>query len=196
VSVSSILDYGSGTGHFLTKAKNNNWITTGVEPDKNARSNSSESIQQDLYPEITSINKKLTYDVITAWHVIEHISELQSTFASLVKRIKKGGYFFVALPNLESYDAEYYAYNWAAYDVPRHLYHFSQSSFKHLYNKYGLKLVDTISMKYDSYYVSLLSEQNTHGHSRYFKALLTGLKSNTNAKQTGQYSSLIYVLKK
>lgn len=103
---------------------------------------------------------------------------------------------FIALPNLESFDAKHYKAFWAAYDVPRHLYHFSQTSFTRLAQKEKLKLIDVKPMVFDSYYVSLLSEKYKTGKSNIINAFSNGYNSNKIAKKSGQYSSLIYVLQK
>jgi hypothetical protein len=102
---------------------------------------------------------------------------------------------FVAVPNFKSYDAAYYKEFWAAYDVPRHLWHFSQKTIHTLFDAVDLKVVKTYPMKYDSFYVSLLSEKNKKGTYNFMKAFLVGLRSTLKAIKTKEYSSLIYELK-
>lgn len=102
----------------------------------------------------------------------------------------------VAVPNCNSYDAAYYEKHWAAYDVPRHLYHFTQESMQRIWNKYGLHIEAVLPMPLDAYYVSMLSEKYKTGKTNMLKASLTGLRSNMKARTTGQYSSLIYIIRK
>lgn len=189
-----LLDYGCGTGHFLKFMSDKNWEIKGVEPNELARKQAVSKTNDQVHQSIDSI--RLEFDIITAWHVIEHVHELEDTFKKLRKRLSEKGHLIIALPNFQSYDAEYYDDFWAGYDVPRHLYHFSQESFYTLALKRKLKIKEVIPMKFDSYYVSLLSENYKHGKSRYFSAIRTGYQSNKKAKRTGEYSSLIYVMTK
>ncbi|MFK7953350.1 MAG: class I SAM-dependent methyltransferase [Ekhidna sp.] len=189
----TILDYGTGTGDFLEKCFKNNWTTFGYEPDLDALKIAKSKGKSEF---IESLPTKSKVDIITAWHVIEHVYELVDTIRNLKKSLNDDGYMFIALPNIESFDAKEYQEFWAAYDVPRHLYHFSQSSFKQLLGQEKLKLIDVKPMIFDSYYVSLLSEKYKTGKSNIINAVRNGYYSNKSAKKTGQYSSLIYVVKK
>ncbi len=189
----TILDYGCGTGDFLSTCYKSGWKTIGFEPDKEAIELAKRKSNSEF---IHAIPLKEQVDIITAWHVIEHVEELKDTIKKLKKSLKQGGYMFVALPNHKSLDAEIYKSHWAAYDVPRHLYHFTQSSFEYLIKEHKLTLIDVKPMIFDSYYVSLLSEKYKTGSPNYIKAFSNGLKSNKSASKTGEYSSLIYVLKK
>lgn len=194
----ALLDVGCGTGEFLKYSKNKNWSITGVEPTAKAFSIASE-ITSQIYTSLEEITQN-QFDSITLWHVLEHIPDLNSTLQSLKEKLKDNGTIFIAVPNFKSYDAIYYNYIWAGYDVPRHLWHFSQQSMQNLINNNGLALKETIPMKLDSYYVSLLSEkysnENKINLSAILKATLNGFKSNRKAKHNGEYSSLIYVIKK
>ncbi|WP_436514453.1 class I SAM-dependent methyltransferase [Ekhidna sp. To15] len=188
-----LLDYGCGTGAFLKKATQKGWQAFGYEPDLKAR-----DIARSKNPEtiINSINDcPNDLDIITAWHVIEHVAQLRETIKSLSQKLRNGGYLIIAVPNHKSFDAKHYKEYWAAYDVPRHLYHFDTDSLVYLAKQMKLKLVDTLPMKFDAYYVSMLSEKYANNGSL-LNALVTGYKSNLKASISGQYSSLIYVLKK
>ncbi|WP_370088399.1 class I SAM-dependent methyltransferase [Ekhidna sp.] len=189
----SILDYGCGTGDFLKLCNKNNWQAFGYEPDEAARSISIKKNPRSIVDSIDKLDTKL--DVITAWHVIEHVHELNMTIKSLKGKLKDGGYLFMAVPNHKSFDAEHYKEYWAAYDVPRHLYHFDQDSMKSFASHFKLKLVDTLPMKFDSYYVSMLSEKYKNG-GNLLSSIRTGFQSNQSAKKTNNYSSLIYILQK
>ncbi|MFD2529789.1 class I SAM-dependent methyltransferase [Polaribacter marinaquae] len=189
----SVLDVGAGTGDFLKVCKNNSWETFGVEPSLDAKKIAETKgifLESDLF-EIS--NKK--FDVITLWHVLEHVESLKKTIKTLKKLLKPNGRVVVAVPNYKSYDAKYYKEYWAAYDVPRHLWHFSQCSIHKLFSEVEMIVENTLPMKFDSYYVSLLSEKYKSGKSKPLKASYVGFVSNFKARSTSEYSSLIYVLK-
>ena len=189
----TILDYGCGTGNFLHTCKQSGWNTYGYEPDTKAKSLAIENDIQ-IVNSLKEIHQEI--DVISAWHVIEHVNKLRETLKKLRSLLKKGGFMIIAVPNIQSLDAKHYREYWAAYDVPRHLYHFSQQSFGKLIAKSKLSLVDTLPMKFDAYYVSMLSERYKTGKNNYLKAIDIARRSNTEAIKTGEYSSLIYILQK
>ena len=189
----SVLDFGAGTGDFLKTCKNNNWHVLGVEPNLEARENAAKKgihLKENLF-DVT--NQK--FDVITLWHVLEHVENLKSTIKTLKSLLQPEGRIVVAVPNYKSYDAKFYKEHWAAYDVPRHLWHFSQKAIHKLFLEAEMIVEETLPMKFDSYYVSLLSEKNKTGKSNPIKAFYRGFLSNRRAKSTTEYSSLIYVIK-
>ena len=189
----TLLDYGCGTGDFIKEARENNWQAFGYEPDESARSIASRKNPESLISSIKGGSE--VYDVITAWHVIEHVADLKETMKSLKKKLKDKGHLIVAVPNHQSYDAQYYKNNWAAFDVPRHLYHFDRTSMKVLASELKMTLTKTLPMKFDSYYVSMLSEKY-RGNGNLLNALKVGFKSNSKATTSKEYSSLIYIFKK
>ena len=152
-----LLDVGSGTGDFLHSCKNNRWNVFGVEPSKAANDISKEKGIE--VSESLEFLKEDGFDVITLWHVLEHVENLQEYLLLLKQKLKPNGTLIIAVPNYKSFDAIYYKEYWAAFDVPRHLWHFSQESIKKLFSKVSMKVEKTIPMKYDSYYVSILSEK-------------------------------------
>ena len=192
----TILDIGCGTGDFLEACKKHGWAITGIEPNESARDlavNKSEiAIQRSIEEVIEKTSNQ--FDIITMWHVLEHVPNLEAYIHSIKKLLKPNGYLIIAVPNFNSYDAKYYGKFWAAYDVPRHLWHFSQQSIKLLFKNFGLELIKTLPMKFDAYYVSLLSEKYKSGKSNLVKAFYQGFISNVKAKQNSEYSSLIYIL--
>lgn len=193
----SILDYGCGTGDLLKHFNKNDWKTTGVEPDPNARKIAIEKNNLEVYESHKELNKGKTYDVIMLWHVMEHIYDLKKTARKLVRLLSDKGTMIIAVPNHKSLDAEHYKENWAAYDVPRHLYHFNQLNIKELFRIMKVKLVKIHPMTLDAYYVSLLSEKNISKSNNFLEAIKIGNKSNKLAKINNQnFSSLIYVVKK
>ena len=192
-SKGNLLDIGAGTGDFLVEAKKSGWRITGIEPSSKARgiatakgisfANNLEAIEDH------------SQDVITMWHVLEHVPDIEKEIAELKRILKHDGVLIIAVPNYKSYDAQYYGNFWAAYDVPRHLWHFSKTSIKKLFAVQKMDLVEILPMKFDSFYVSLLSEKYKTGKMNFIGGFLTGLKSNMKAKQNMEYSSHIYVLK-
>lgn len=188
----TILDIGAGTGDFLLYCKESKFNVTGVEPSKTARKKASEK-GVSLHEKIEDVLEK-KFDVITMWHVLEHVPNLYECLGQLKELLNDKGKLIIAVPNFKSYDANYYKEFWAAYDVPRHLWHFSQKSIHNLFESVQMKVTKVHPMKYDSFYVSLLSEKHKTGKSNYLKAFLVGLKSNMQASKTSEYSSLIYEL--
>lgn len=196
-SKKTLLDIGCGTGDFLQTAQKDNWIISGIEPNPEARKIANQKTNQSIYNTNALQNfKSDSFDVITLWHVLEHLPDLQEQITLYKSLLKASGTLLIAVPNFKSYDAEYYQNFWAAYDVPRHLWHFSESGMKQLMEKHGFKIVETRPMIFDAYYVSLLSEKYKTGKMNFLKAIGIGFKSNWLAKRSGAYSSLIYIIKK
>ncbi len=188
------MDIGAGTGDFLAEAKKRGWEVFGIEPDEEARKL---ALEKGIKLSEHSGNfKSEKFDVITMWHVLEHVYDLKNQIIELEHLLKKNGLLIIAVPNFQSYDAHYYKEFWAAYDVPRHLWHFSQSSFKHLFSGTGFKQTDTRPLIFDAYYVSLLSEKYRTGKTNFVKAFRIGFKSNFKARSTSEYSSLAYFFRK
>jgi 2-polyprenyl-3-methyl-5-hydroxy-6-metoxy-1,4-benzoquinol methylase len=190
----NLLDVGAGTGDFLVVAKENGWSVSGVEPNTKARNRASEK-GMDLKTTLEDFSNE-KFDVITLWHVLEHLPNLTDQVTRLSGLLKKNGTIIIAVPNYKSFDAKYYKAHWAAFDVPRHLWHFSQSSIAKLFLKENLIVSKIYPMIFDAFYVSLLSEKYKTGKQNFFAAFYVGLRSNINAWRTKEYSSLIYVLKK
>jgi len=190
----SILDIGCGTGEFLALTKNQNWTSFGIEPNENAR-RKAKLKNIDATANFEELNQQ-KFNVITLWHVLEHLPDLPNQINKITNLLETKGTLIIAVPNFKSYDAKYYKEHWAAYDTPRHLWHFSQQSIINLFKEKKFKVIKTIPMKFDSYYVSLLSEKYKNGKQNYLKAIYRGWLSNYKAKRTTEYSSLIYVLKR
>ncbi|MEX6626751.1 class I SAM-dependent methyltransferase [Tenacibaculum salmonis] len=189
----TILDVGAGTGDFLKVCKENNWKVSGVEPSEKARNFASKKnieLQEDI-----SDYKGEQFDVISLWHVLEHIPNLIEYTNQLKKLLKPNGVLIIAVPNYKSYDAKKYKEFWAAYDVPRHLWHFSKISISKLFADIDMKVTKILPMKFDAFYVSLLSEKYKNNTSKPISAFFTGLTSNIKANKNGEYSSLIYLIK-
>jgi len=190
----TILDIGAGTGDFLLACKNKGWKVSGTEPNDNARTIAEKKLNISLKIENSEFTSK-RFDVITMWHVLEHVPNLTEYISSLKELLKPNGTIVIAVPNYKSYDALYYGKFWAAYDVPRHLWHFSQNSIKRLFANESMKVIKILPMKFDAFYVSLLSEKYKTGKMNPVKAFYKGYQSNLKAKYTKEYSSLIYIIK-
>ena len=189
----TLLDIGAGTGNFCETSKQNSWEVYGVEPSEKAREIAAKK-NIFLHQSIEDF-KGQQFDVVTLWHVLEHLPDLENTITAIQKLLKPNGVLIVAVPNYNSFDAKHYKGFWAAYDVPRHLWHFSQNSMSQLFSE-NMKLLKTKPMIFDSFYVSLLSEKYKTGNSFAIKALWIGFLSNISALSTKEYSSLIYCFKK
>lgn len=191
--VGSLLDFGAGTGDFLKLASHKKWIVDGVEPNAKARSLAA-SKEIELREKLSHL-KDEKYDVVTLWHVLEHLPNLEEAISEIGAKVEKGGALVIAVPNYKSYDAQYYKQFWAAYDVPRHLWHFSRDAMQQLFSS-EFELEEIKPMIFDSYYVSLLSEKYKSGSKFSFNALWRGWRSNVKAKRSKEYSSLIYCFRK
>lgn len=191
--VGSLLDIGAGTGDFLHSAKQNNWKVSGVEVNEKARTfaKNKEIILSEKLEDY--VGKQ--FDVITLWHVLEHLPNLDESIKTIESLIKPGGILIIAVPNFRSYDALKFGRFWAAYDAPRHLWHFSRKAMTQLFSE-KLVLTKINPMVFDSFYVSLLSEKYRTGKSFSISAMLIGLWSNICAWRSREYSSLIYCFKK
>lgn len=195
-----ILDVGCGTGYFLKTCINNNWEAYGTEPDDSTRKYASDYTGIVIKDSLFTLQDK--FNIITLWHVLEHIHQLDKNLQKLVELLDQKGKLIIAVPNCNSYDANYYKEYWAAYDVPRHLYHFTPESINKLVSRYNLIIKEIVPMKFDSFYISMISEKyQCTDHNKSFnllnliKAFLIGLKSNLKAGKNN-YSSNIYIIEK
>ena len=188
-----ILDIGAGTGDFLLVAKQNGWQTVGVEPSDRAKAIAKN--KGVSFVEITTELENHSFDVISMWHVLEHVPDLENQIKELKRLLKPSGTLIIAVPNFKSFDAKHYENFWAAYDVPIHFWHFSKMAIQLLFEKEKMKLIKVLPMKFDSFYVSLLSEKYKTGKMNFIKAFFIGLRSNWNAKKNMEYSSHIYIIK-
>jgi SAM-dependent methyltransferase len=190
-----LLDVGSGTGAFVSEMALHGWYATGLEPDEGAR----QVAKKEYNIGLVDINKFYqlpanSFDAITLWHVLEHVHELSDYVQQLKALLKENGKLFIAVPNYTSKDAAIYKEYWAAYDVPRHLYHFSPRSMQVLMEKHGLNLIGYKPMWYDSFYISMLSSKYKNGKTNLFTSFINGFRSNLKVlRDVKKCCSVIYV---
>lgn len=192
----TLLDVGCGTGDFLQTAKNNGWEIFGIEPNQEARTIANIKVTNAVFnTEKLSEFKNESFDVITLWHVLEHLPNLEDQIAVFKKLLKPQGTLIIAVPNYKSYDATYYKAFWAAYDVPRHLWHFDKNAMSKLFSKISMQVTKIKPMYFDAFYVSMLSEKYKNCNMNFIKGFWIGLLSNLKAMQSKEASSLIYIIK-
>lgn len=196
----NLLDIGCGTGYFLKKAKDKDWKVTGIEPNATARKTAKRK-NINVYSNLKKINPTEKFQAITLFHVLEHIHNLRKTGKKLVELLKDDGTLYIAVPNFDSKDSKIYREKWAGLDVPRHLYHFTPETMGIFADQIGMRITDKKPMKFDSYYVSLLSEKYKNPKSSSIKQLINGFIngfiSNKFARNNRfNYSSILFILKK
>ncbi len=194
----NIIDYGSGSGLLLSFFQKNKWNTLGFELDDNARKISSElHAVNSKHPDKLIEVENNSLDAIMMWHVLEHISDPNTLFNNFHRILKDNATLFIAVPNINSYDATYYKNYWAALDVPRHLYHYNHKTIKLLLEKNNFKLKKIKPLIFDSFYISILSEKNSGKKFDFISGIFLGLISNIFAAfRSKNYSSCLYIIKK
>lgn len=195
----SLLDYGSGTGEFLHTMQNGGFDVQGLEPSPDAKNQAIKNYNLKIQsPDELKNLPSESFDVVTMWHVLEHVHQLKPTLAELKRVLKKNGYLFIAVPNRNAWEEKVYKKNWAAYDVPRHLYHFNSPQILALVEEQGMNLVKYKGMPFDSFYISLLSEQyRGTGIFKYPLAVLFGkLTFLFSLFNKDKSSSLLYIIQK
>ena len=191
------LDIGCGTGEFLKSCNDKGIKTVGIEPSEIARKIAIENYGLEI-KENTELNqfKEKSFDSISMWHVLEHVYDIHKTVNNLSNILKNNGYAIIAVPNHKSFDSKFYQKYWAAWDLPIHINHFSPKTIEDLFKKYGFTLENKIGMRYDAFYVSMLSNEYISGKKQYFKGFLIGLVSNVLAYlKIYEFSSTIYIFK-
>lgn len=191
--VGKMLEIGCGVGDFLLLAKNNGWDITGIEPSANAKAIAQQRLGfLPLDPSETASLDCYSFDVITMWHVLEHVDNLMEQAMQIARLLKPHGRLVIAVPNYQSYDAIYYKEKWAAWDVPRHLNHFNQDTLCRIFADPLFKFIDCQGLKWDSYYISYLSEKYLDHRLPLVRGVMRGAISNVKAHRSGMYSSLVY----
>lgn len=193
-----LIDYGCGTGEFLNAAAKEGWAVTGFEPDESARNQAIRNYNLNVFtPDSLQNIATGSAGIITLWHVLEHVHLLNETLSEFNRIIEPEGYLIIAVPNAASADAQHYGKYWAAYDVPRHLYHFTRPVMNKLLLKHNFNPVKTEGMFFDPFYISLLSEKYKNGSGNLISAALSGLRTTLKASSDiDANSSLLYIFQK
>ena len=197
LKVGKLLDIGCGVGDFLHTAETHGWECIGVEPSEEAKEIAIQRTKAQIIEskELENILDQ-TFDIITMWHVLEHVDKLKWQVEQLQRLIKPTGRIVIALPNYKSYDGLFYKEKWAAYDVPRHLNHFNRNTIAKIFKTKGLSLTKTDKLKWDAYYISYMSEQYKLHQLPLFRGANRGWLSNMKARRSGEWSSLVYIFEK
>ena len=197
LKVGKLLDIGCGVGDFLHTVETHGWECIGVEPSEEAKEIARQRTKAQIIKskELENIPEQ-TFDIITMWHVLEHVDNLKWQVEQLQRLIKPTGRIVIALPNYKSYDGQYYKEKWAAYDVPRHLNHFNRNTIAKIFKTKGLSLTKTDKLKWDAYYISYMSEQYKLHQLPLFRGAYRGWLSNMKARRSGEWSSLVYIFEK
>lgn len=197
INVGTLLDIGCGVGDFLHTAETHGWDCLGVEPSEDAKAIAQKRMKGKIISseELETLSDG-SFDLITMWHVLEHVDDLKWQIAQLQRLVKPSGRVVIALPNYKSYDGQYYKELWAAYDVPRHLNHFNRNTLAKMFKTIGLELIKMDKLKWDAYYISYLSEQYKHHSLPLVRGVFRGWISNSKARRSGEWSSLVYVFEK
>ena len=191
------LDIGCGVGDFLHTMEQHGWDCTGVEPSEDAKAIAKKRIKGQLLSSEEQENlPDSSFDLITMWHVLEHVDDIRWQIQQLHRLCKPGGRIIIALPNYKSYDGQYYKAEWAAYDVPRHLNHFNKETLIKILEESGLRHVKTEKLVWDAYYISYMSEKYRKHSIPLLRGAFRGLVSNCKARKTGEWSSLVYVFER
>jgi SAM-dependent methyltransferase len=194
----SLLDIGSGTGHFSDTMKKAGWLVKGIEINEKARSYAKSTFGLEISgPENISTIQSYSFDCITLWHVLEHFHDPFRYTSEIVRLLKPGGVCVIALPNNRSFDAEHYGKYWAAYDVPRHLWHFNPETFRLFSEKTGLRVESERTLPLDVFYISVLSEKYEGSGLSFIKGIVTAIMfAFLSVLKKERSSSLIYILRK
>ena len=193
------LDIGAGNGVFLSFMKDKGWDVSGIELDDSSRKAIEDKLDIKIAKTVQENNENEEYDIITMWHVLEHVYNLKTDIQFIKNKLKPNGSLVIAVPNCASYDEKRYQAFWSAYDLPIHLYHFRPQNIKDLFEQFDMEIVEMKPMKFDAYWISLESEKYKNGNKNslgvYLRGFWYGLISNLKANN-GEYSSQIYILKK
>lgn len=194
-----LLDIGSGTGYFLNHMNQNGYEVVGVEIDESARKATFDNFKIKVNAPAALLEGQLTekVDVITLWHVLEHLHDMDGYMQSMHRQLNEDGVVLIAVPNYTAYDAQHYGKYWAAYDVPRHLWHFSPKTVAKLADKNGFKVIDQKRLPLDPFYNSLLSEKYQSSKlSLIFGGIIGLIALLVSYVNPSRSTSPIYILKK
>ncbi|GAB4409042.1 MAG: methyltransferase domain-containing protein [Bacteroidia bacterium] len=191
-----LLDIGCGTGDFLGEMKRHGWQVQGLEPDAGAAEQARTRFAISVGEPDDLFSLEGSFTVVSMWHVLEHVHRLHAYLDRIGEVLDRAGVFLVAVPNYQSFDADRYTTHWAAYDVPRHLYHFTPHAMRHLLDAHGFEVTAIRAMPFDAFYVSLLSEKYRTGRLRLLAGFWTGLRSWLQARhRADRASAVLYIVR-
>ena len=190
---SLIVDFGCGTGGFMSSLKKKKYNVVGVDSNKKARD---KCLEKKLTTFKSIKDFKENIDAITFWHSFEHVSNPNEILNQIINQSKNNLTVVIALPNYRSFDAQHYGAFWAAYDVPRHRFHYSQIGIKKLMKSHGFECLKTKPMLLDAFYISIMSEKYRKSKLSFVKGIMVGLISNLLGLFSSSYSSSVFVFKK
>ena len=155
----NLLDIGAGQGEFASFMSKRGWNVVIQDAnidiiDKNIPHD------YNFVKDLQQINESESFNVITLWHSLEHIHNIKDLYSQINRLLAPEGVLLIAVPNLQAPEKKSFGVKWAAYDAPRHLYHFHPDSIKRLCMKYDFKIVRKFSLFQDSPYNILLSISN------------------------------------
>jgi len=193
-----LLDIGCGTGYFPKYMNDKGWKAAGIEKDDEARRFAGSINSVEVYDsgEIDRLEAQ-SYDCITMWHVMEHFHDPDHILKKALEALKGKGILIIALPNNLSFDASHYGSDWAAWDTPRHLWHFNPGTISLYLKRFGLSVSSMERLPFDSFYVSILSEKQAGSKFSLVKGLFYGVISWVNSLAgIEKTSSLAYIVKR
>lgn len=193
-----LLDVGTGTGYFPAAMQRKGWHAEAIEKNPDARSFAKTKFGLHVWDEnMLDVFEPARYDVITFWHVMEHLENLDETWKRCYELLTDKGILIVAVPNRASYDAWKYGENWAAYDVPRHLWHFTPATIQQMGAKHDFILAERYPMPFDAFYIGMLSEKHQGHRFSFVRGMYVGLKAWFRALvRKDRSSSMIYIFRK
>ena len=150
-----VLDVGCGRGQLLRAFQQAGSDVTGTEFSDDACRFACEKlkipVRVGLLHEINFPDA--SFDVVTMWHVLEHVSDPRPTLAEVARILRPGGIFMVAVPNFGSPEARLTKAGWFHLDMPRHLSHHTRESLARILSEAGMapKWFSFLAPEYDSF---------------------------------------------
>ena len=194
-----LLDVGSGSGYFLNFMKKKGYNVTGVEISKKAVALCKKNFGIKAHSPSEFLEEKLDtdYDIISLWHVFEHVYSYDAYFELFSKSLNNNGYLILALPNCDSQDARMNKSYWGAYDTPRHIWHFTSKTIELFAMGRGFKMIKKHRMPLDPFFNVMVSDSYKDKFTFLPLTLLKGLYSYIiSLLNIEKSSSIIYIFQK
>ncbi len=139
----SLLDVGCGTGDFLKIAQQAGWRISGTELGQDAVKQATQKLGDCvLQGNISTLDLPTTsYNLITSYHVIEHLLDPVKKLRQCHRLLSSGGALFVETPNINSIGARIRGSKWSHIIPPEHIVYFSPHSLTHALHEAGFKQV-------------------------------------------------------